>query len=300
MLCPRCRRESSEPPPPFCGGCGAPLRLPDDPSPGPLDVTLDLDRRRERAVREPGAAGAPPARPPLAPPAARAPAAVAAVAAVATSATSASHWDMGRVLATGGEPAGLPGAAIAGATPAFGAPLAPSAAAPAPIAVDGLPEPEVDALEIHLRRPAGWRRAAAGALDALPFAAGALALVRRFLREATAALPAPPTGVDGLLDLVAREWTIVLPVLLAAALALFVYATLCHALAGATLGKRLLGLRLVASDGERPSLGRSAARSALAVGSAALLGTGFLLALFTRSGRALHDLAASTWVVEAP
>jgi uncharacterized RDD family membrane protein YckC len=36
------------------------------------------------------------------------------------------------------------------------------------------------------------------------------------------------------------------------------------------------------------------------VGSAACLGLGFLLALFTRTGRALHDLVARTWVVKAP
>jgi uncharacterized RDD family membrane protein YckC len=32
--------------------------------------------------------------------------------------------------------------------------------------------------------------------------------------------------------------------------------------------------------------------------SAALLGLGFLLALFSRSGRALHDWIAGTYVVE--
>jgi uncharacterized RDD family membrane protein YckC len=41
-------------------------------------------------------------------------------------------------------------------------------------------------------------------------------------------------------------------------------------------------------------------RSGAAVASAALLGLGFVVALFTRSGRALHDLIARTWVVKAP
>jgi uncharacterized RDD family membrane protein YckC len=158
----------------------------------------------------------------------------------------------------------------------------------------------VDVLEVHLRRPPGWRRVAAGAVDALPFLAGALWLARLLVREATAGLPAPATGLDGLLDLVWRERALVVPVCLAALLALCVYVTLAHALAGATLGKRLLGLRVVGPDGERPSLARSAARSALALASGALLGAGFLLALFTRSGRALHDLLARSWVVEAP
>jgi uncharacterized RDD family membrane protein YckC len=159
---------------------------------------------------------------------------------------------------------------------------------------------DVDPLEIRLRRPASWRRIAAGAVDALPFAVAGLALARSLLPEAAAGLPAPATGLDGLLDLVSRERAIVLSVAATVTLALFVYATLAHALAGATLGKRLLGLRLVGPDGRRPSLGRSAWRAALAVVSGALLGLGFHVALFTRSGRALHDVAARTWVVEAP
>ncbi len=69
---------------------------------------------------------------------------------------------------------------------------------------------------------------------------------------------------------------------------------------GQTLGKRLLGLRIVATDGGRPSLLRCAIRSALSLVSLGLLGLGFLLALFNRSGRSLHDLLAGTWVVEAP
>jgi len=79
-----------------------------------------------------------------------------------------------------------------------------------------------------------------------------------------------------------------------------VYATLGGALGGATPGKRLLGLRVVARDGRPPSWGRSLARALLALASAAFLGLGFLLALFTRSGRALHDLLAGTWVVATP
>jgi uncharacterized RDD family membrane protein YckC len=38
---------------------------------------------------------------------------------------------------------------------------------------------------------------------------------------------------------------------------------------------------------------------ALALLSAAALGAGILLALFTRSGRGAHDLGAGTWVVMA-
>lgn len=82
--------------------------------------------------------------------------------------------------------------------------------------------------------------------------------------------------------------------------AAFVYATVAHALAGATLGKRLARLRVVGPDGRPPGLARSAARSVWLVASIALAGLGLLPALFAPSRRALHDLLAGTRVVEAP
>jgi len=164
----------------------------------------------------------------------------------------------------------------------------------------GVPDPEVEVLEVHVRRPEPWRRAAAWAVDVLPFALGGAALTGTLVRQAGAGLAAPAVGLGGLLDLVARERVIVFSVAAAVCVALGVYATIAHALAGATLGKRLLRLRIVGPDGERPTLARSAARSALGLLSAGLLGLGFLLALFAPSGRALHDLLARTWVVDAP
>jgi uncharacterized RDD family membrane protein YckC len=188
---------------------------------------------------------------------------------------------------------------LAGALPS--ALATPPGGAQAVVALeDSVPEPEVDALEVHFERASGWRRAAAWAVDAAPFAIVGGALGRSLLREAGAGRIAAAPGLDGLLDLIARERLIALSVLAAVALALIVYATLAHALAGATLGKWLFHLRVIGPDGAAPSPARSAARSALAVASAGLLGLGFLLALFTRSGRALHDLVARTWVVKAP
>jgi uncharacterized RDD family membrane protein YckC len=169
---------------------------------------------------------------------------------------------------------------------------------PAPAAPAHRPSPAAAGpIEVHVRRAEPWRRAAAWAIDALPFAAAGVALARAFVREATGAAGGA-AGLD-LLDFVARERVIVLSVAAAVALALAVYGTLAHALAGATLGKRLLRLRVVGPDGARPSLARSAARSAVALVSAAALGLGFLLALFIPSARALHDLLARTWVVDA-
>jgi uncharacterized RDD family membrane protein YckC len=135
-------------------------------------------------------------------------------------------------------------------------------------------------------------------VDAIPFAAACAALASWMAGQG---LEAPERGgVEGVLELVAGEPVVLGSVAGALLLALFSYATLAHALAGATLGKLLLHIRVVGPDGARPSLTRSAVRSGLAGLSFALLGLGFLLAMFTRTGRALHDLVARTWVVEAP
>jgi resuscitation-promoting factor RpfA len=201
-----------------------------------------------------------------------------------------SSWDLGRVAAAAaGEPAPAVGPLPDTGEFAWGDRAVPPDAPPAAVA----------RAEVHRRRAPPWRRVLAWAVDVGPLAAGVFVLGRSLLGSAAAALPAPADGLDGLIDLVAREGRIVLSLLALLAVALAVYTTLAHALAGATLGKWMFGLRVVGPQGTRPSLGRSAARSALAVLSAALLGLGFLLALFTRSGRALHDFLARTWVVEA-
>lgn len=132
---------------------------------------------------------------------------------------------------------------------------------------------------LTLRRGGSGRRVLAWLVDGVPFALAAAGLIAWL-------------GADDL-RLVAQLLAVV-------GLASFTYQTLALGLLGATLGKRLLGLRVVGPDGQRPGPGRSALRAGLAVVGVALLGIGPLLALFTLSGRALHDLAAGTAVVEAP
>jgi uncharacterized RDD family membrane protein YckC len=131
---------------------------------------------------------------------------------------------------------------------------------------------------IELQRGGSVRRAAAWAVDGLPFLLATVAV-------------ASLLGASGL--------SLLAPLAAVAALASFTYQWLAHWLSGATLGKRLLGLRVVGPDGRRPGPGRSALRAGAAVAGAALLGAGPLLALFTRSGRALHDWVAGTSVVDA-
>lgn len=77
-----------------------------------------------------------------------------------------------------------------------------------------------------------------------------------------------------------------------------VYFSVSHAWTGATLGKAMLGLRVVSADRRGPpSVGRSLVRSVAYVASS-LLGIGFLWAL-RAPRRAWHDYAAGTVVVRA-
>ena len=80
----------------------------------------------------------------------------------------------------------------------------------------------------------------------------------------------------------------------------FLYFFLGEALAGRTLGKAALGLRVVhAHDGSRPGLGAIAARTALRPidGLPLFYGLGLLTILLTPSRQRLGDLAARTVVV---
>jgi uncharacterized RDD family membrane protein YckC len=144
----------------------------------------------------------------------------------------------------------------------------------------GAPPPAAEPGIVELRRAGSGRRALAWAVDGLPFGLAGAGLIVG-LDASDPALAAQLAAVVGLSS--------------------FAYQALAHALVGATLGKRLLGLRVVGPDGRRPGPGRSALRAAVAVLGTTLLGAGPLLALFTRSGRALHDLVAGTAVVvDAP
>jgi uncharacterized RDD family membrane protein YckC len=134
--------------------------------------------------------------------------------------------------------------------------------------------------------------------DGAPFAA----LFAVVLRTTLDHLPHPVAlDLTGYLDLAVQEARGITGPILAGVLILFaVYHALSHGLAGATLGKRVMGIRVVGPDGARPGLGRSAFRAVAALVSLFALGMGVVLAILTRSGRSFHDLLARTWVVEAP
>jgi uncharacterized RDD family membrane protein YckC len=69
--------------------------------------------------------------------------------------------------------------------------------------------------------------------------------------------------------------------------------------AGATLGKRALGLRVLRGDGMRLSFGRATGRFFAKIISGVILLIGFIMAGFTERKRALHDMIADTVVIRA-
>lgn len=78
----------------------------------------------------------------------------------------------------------------------------------------------------------------------------------------------------------------------------FLYFTLmeCSSLQ-ATLGKKLVGIRVTDLSGQRITFGRAATRFLGKILSALILMIGFLMAAFTERKQALHDIMASTLVV---
>ncbi|MCA1590390.1 MAG: RDD family protein [Acidobacteria bacterium] len=70
--------------------------------------------------------------------------------------------------------------------------------------------------------------------------------------------------------------------------------------AGQSIGKIITGIRIVQLDGGQPSYGTIAFRQTLGyLLTIACAGVGFVLSLFSRKGRALHDYVTNTVVIYA-
>ena len=74
------------------------------------------------------------------------------------------------------------------------------------------------------------------------------------------------------------------------------YFVLFHGMEGSTIGKRLLGLKVVGAD-QRPVTYRQALLRAAAAVLAAVSVVGILWILWSREKRGWHDLLAGTWVI---
>ncbi|MBZ4331983.1 RDD family protein [Corallococcus sp. AS-1-12] len=190
-------------------------------------------------------------------------------------------------------PAPAPGVSRMEASP-VPAPAAPAKSkAPAPSAVPA-------AGEVHARPASLWRRLLSFTVDTAAISAVAAAYIT--LASSVAGVKGPQPGLTGLDAFVA--WLRALhSVLLPGVVLVLVLATVYCAVAaflwnGRTLGRLLLGLRLVDTHGMAPTPGRAIFRALLAGLSFVLFLGGFWMALFDRRGQTLHDKLTSTFVVQ--
>nr|WP_242544921.1 RDD family protein [Corallococcus sp. NCSPR001] len=173
------------------------------------------------------------------------------------------------------------------------APAPAKSKAPAPSAVPA-------AGEVHARPASLWRRLLSFTVDTA--AIGAVAAAYITLASSIAGVKGPQAGLTGLDAFVA--WLRALhSVLLPGVVLVVVLATVYCAVAaflwnGRTLGRLLLGLRLVDTHGMAPTPGRAIFRALLAGLSFVLFLGGFWMALFDRRGQTLHDKLTSTFVVQ--
>lgn len=135
--------------------------------------------------------------------------------------------------------------------------------------------------------------------------AGAVTRLAAFALDQTVATASFTLGVavvDGTLSLVTNgdiqlDTTGILIGLVAFSLWLFAYYAYPWAVSGKTLGMSVLGIQVVAADGDDCSARSAMLRTIALPLSFLTLGIGFLPILFGRHRRALHDRIAGTAVV---
>ncbi|HZI10757.1 MAG TPA: RDD family protein [Myxococcus sp.] len=154
--------------------------------------------------------------------------------------------------------------------------------------------------EVHARPASLWRRLLSFTVDTAAIAG--VAALYLTLASSVTGVKAPEAGLVGLDAFVA--WlralnAVLLPgFVLVLVLALVYCAVAAFLWNGRTLGRLLLGLRLVDTHGVAPAPGRAIVRAILASVSFVLFLGGFWMALFDRRGQTLHDKLTSTFVVQ--
>ncbi|MBE4747479.1 RDD family protein [Corallococcus sp. ZKHCc1 1396] len=197
-------------------------------------------------------------------------------------------------------PLETPAVAAASASSAPGVSRMEASPAPAASSKSKAPAPAPVAGEVHARPASLWRRLLSFTVDTA--AIGAVAAAYIVLASSIAGVKGPQPGLTGLDAFVA--WLRALhTVLLPGMVLVLVLATVYCAVAaflwnGRTLGRLLLGLRLVDTHGMAPTPGRAIFRALLAGLSFVLFLGGFWMALFDRRGQTLHDKLTSTFVVQ--
>lgn len=99
---------------------------------------------------------------------------------------------------------------------------------------------------------------------------------------------------------VEEEWAFQSAVVFFTLVFTLAYTVVLHTLAGQTIGKLLVGIRVVTVGGGRVAAGAALLRYLAYYVSLAPLGLGFLMAALRSDSRALHDLLAGTRVERLP
>ena len=155
--------------------------------------------------------------------------------------------------------------------------------------------------EVHARPASLWRRLLSFTIDSATII-GVSALYITLASTITG-LKAPSSEGLTALDSLAAWMNALKSVLLPGAILVLVLATVYCAVAaflwnGRTLGRMVLGLRLVDTHGLAPAPARAVIRALLSVVSFGLFLGGFWMAFFDRRGQTLHDKLTSTFVIQ--
>jgi uncharacterized RDD family membrane protein YckC len=155
--------------------------------------------------------------------------------------------------------------------------------------------------EVHARPAQLWRRLLSFSVDTAAIVGVALLYI--LLASSIAGVKSPSSQGLTALDSLAAWMHALKSVLLPGVFLLLVLATVYSAVAaflwnGRTLGRLLLGLRLVDTHGLAPEPSRAIVRALLSVVSFGLFLGGFWMALFDKHGQTLHDKLTSTFVIQ--
>ncbi|NMO22530.1 RDD family protein [Pyxidicoccus fallax] len=194
-------------------------------------------------------------------------------------------------------PAGLPRMESQTSLAGVGVARAEHSKGPTPAA---RPQTASGVTEVHARPASLWRRLLSFTIDTAAIAGvAALYITLASSVTGTKAPQAGLTGLDGFVAWLRAFHTVLLPgFFLVLVLALVYCAVAAFLWNGRTLGRLLLGLRLVDTHGLAPAPGRAIVRALLASVSFLIFLGGFWMALFDRRGQTLHDKLTSTFVVQ--
>ncbi|WP_275900265.1 RDD family protein [Pyxidicoccus trucidator] len=169
-----------------------------------------------------------------------------------------------------------------------------------PSAATAKPQPASSKGEVHARPASLWRRLLSFTIDTAAIAGvAALYITLASSVTGTKAPEAGLTGLDAFVGWLRALHTVLLPgFFLVLVLAVVYCAVAAFLWNGRTLGRLLLGLRLVDTHGLAPAPGRAIVRAMLSSLSFVLFLGGFWMALFDRRGQTLHDKLTSTFVVQ--